>query len=122
MARKKVLRIALDNTDALKDTDPRNFSIFVDPDVDNVLIKELKRGSSTVALNSTDTIAHDLNYLPLYFVYAEVASNRYRIANSFDPVGSGWRAYVDTDNLYIANIYSSTYTGYQYYIFYDDMD
>lgn len=105
-------------SDALTDTDPSHYSLFSDSD--NVLIKEKARGSGSVDLNSTATIAHNLGYVPFFIVYAEISSGRYRISSAFDPVGSGWRAQADSTNLYIGNFYDATFKNYYYYIFYDN--
>jgi len=113
------VRASEEGVDALNSDDQREFSLYADED--NVLIKEKERGSGTVAYLSDATIPHDLNYIPFYMVYALVNTGRYRIANAFDPVGSGWRVYSDDTNLYIQNRYSASYEDYTYYIFYDDI-
>lgn len=113
------IRVSLPGYDALTDTNPDHFSLYADEDW--ILIKEEARGNGTVALHGLATIAHNLGYIPLYLVYCEIATNEYRIANCFDPLGSGWRVYADTTNLYISNEFSATYTDYRYYIFYDEV-
>jgi len=104
--------------DALTDKDPSHFSLFSDSD--NVLIKEFARGNGNIGLNLTATIAHNLGYVPLFIVYAQIADGRYRISSAFDPLGSGWRAQADSTNLYIRNSYSADFPNYYYYIFYDN--
>lgn len=120
--KKATLRISTEGNDVKDNKDPYKFSLYADDD--HVLIKEAARGSGTVAYHESATIAHNLGYIPFYAVYCQTAANTYAIANSFDPVGSGWRVYADTTNLYIVNNFDvggDGYTGYQYFIFYDNM-
>jgi len=116
----QTVRVALSGYNALTETDISKYSLYADSD--NVLIKEFARGAGSISFGNTATISHNLSYIPLFLVYTEVASGRYRIANSFDPLGAGWRAYTDTNDLFIENAYSSSFTDYKYFIFYDDMD
>ena len=115
-----VARVTLAGYDALTETDKTKYSLRSDED--NILIKEKARASGTVSAGSTATIAHGLGYIPFYMVYTEVSNGRYRIQNAFNPLGGGWRTYVDSTNLYIQNGIFSTTTGYKYFIFYDNMD
>lgn len=114
-----ILRVALPGYDASTDTDPDHFALYSDEDW--ILIKELARGAGTVGYTSTATIPHNLGYVPLFFVYCEVGNNLYKISNSFDPIGGGWKTYADNTNLYIVNNFSADYTAYRYYIFYDNV-
>jgi hypothetical protein len=118
-------KVALSGIDALTDTNPNNFSLYVDTNdgVDYTLIKEKARGTGTNGYFATASeITHDLGYLPFYLSYVEVASGRYALSNSFNPVGLGWASYVSTSKLYIRNRFSESYTHYRYYIFYDNMN
>jgi len=112
-----VLRVALPGYDALTDTDPKHFSLRSDED--NVLIKEQTRGSVTVADGDTETIPHNLGYIPFYLVYGLIGSGRYRIVNSYN-LYSDWRAYANETNLYIENQQSATYTTTKYFICLDN--
>lgn len=114
------VRITQYGYEALTETDLSKYVLYADSD--NILIKEQSRGSGTVALNNIATIAHNLGYIPFYKVWCEVASGKYRVANAYDPVGSGWRAYADTTNLYVYNLYSSSFTSYKYFIFHDNLN
>ena len=115
----QTIRVSLPGYNAFTDSNPDHYALYADSDW--ILIKEYARGSGTIASGSTAEITHSLGYIPHYMVYCEVASGRYRIANTFDPVGGGWKAYTDTTKLYIRNSYYSTYTHYRYYIFYDNL-
>lgn len=112
-------RVSKPGYNALTDTDPNNFAIYAD--ADDVLIKELARGSGTLALGSSVTINHNLGYIPTFFVWGQTAAGQYRLVNAQSPVGGGWKSYVTTTTLVITNSFSSSFTGYRYYIFYDDM-
>jgi hypothetical protein len=114
------MRVSKPGYNALNDANIYNYSIYADGD--NVLIKEYSRGYGTITLNDSTTINHNLGYIPLYFCYCEISTDRYRIANSFDPLGGGWRSYTTSSDFVIENFYSDTYTGYRYYLFYDKMD
>jgi len=113
------IRVSLPTYNALTDTNPDHYALYSDSDW--VLIKEKARGSGTSEYGVGTTIAHDLGYIPFFLVYCEVDTNEYRIANSFDPIGSGWRVSADVDNLYIYNLHSETYEKYRYYIFHDEI-
>lgn len=113
------MRVSLPGYDALTDGTIDHYSLYADSD--NVLIKEERRGTVALAYNSIGTISHNLGYLPFYLVYSEVSPGRYRINNSFDPVGGGWRAYTGTANLVIENRYGTAGTASRYYIFYDNV-
>lgn len=115
----KTMRVSLAGYNALTETDITKYSIYADSD--NILIKEQSRGSGTIAYNNDATINHALGYIPFFLVYCQVNTGRYRIANAFDPIGSGWQVYTTSSDLVIGNRYSSTYTGYKYYIFHDEM-
>ena len=54
----QVFKVALPDYNAETDTDPNHFFLFVDQEVDYVLIKEKLRGSVTVADSGTENIAH----------------------------------------------------------------
>lgn len=107
-----VIRVALDGINALTDSDSSHYSLFSDSD--NVLIKEFARGSG----NGDATISHNLGYIPLFLVYTEVSSGRFRIVNAQSPLGGGTQVYATTTTLVITN---NTGIDYQYYIFYDNM-
>lgn len=112
-------RVSLPGYNALTETNLDRFALYAD--ADNILIKEKARGSGTISLTSSQTITHNLGYVPAFFVLAEVASGTYRMVNAQNPIGGGWSAYSTTTDLVITNNYSATYTGYRYYIFYDRM-
>lgn len=113
------MRISRPGFDALTDSTIDHYSIF--SDTDNILIKEKARGTIDVSYNGEGTISHGLGYTPFYLIYSPISSTRYRINNSFDALGGGWRAYSDNDNVYIKNFYGTANTVSKYYIFYDNV-
>lgn len=111
-------KIANSGINALTDTNPKNFSVYVDGSVDHVLIKEFTRNTVAVAPGTT-TIAHNLGYLPSAMVVAEVSSGVFQ--DVFGDNGfSALRAYVDTTNLYLRNGGGSN-VNFTYYIFHDQL-
>lgn len=112
------IRVSLPGIDALTNGTIDQYALYAD--TDNILIKEQSRGGTVLPFNSIATINHDLSYIPMFFVYAEISTGRYRISNNFDPVGGGWRSYAGTSNLYIENRFGGT-LGATYYTFYDNV-
>ena len=111
-------RISLPGIDALGTNDPRDFALFADSD--NILIKEKARGSSSINNGYNATIAHNLGYVPLCYVWAQSpTSGRYRVVHGFS-VNAAWFFYVDSTNLIIGNRSGATRTA-KYFIFYDDI-
>jgi hypothetical protein len=115
------MRVSLPGYDATTDGTIDHYSIYADSD--NILIKEKSRGSLGLDFNEVGTVSHNLGYIPFYLAFSPIStSGRYRISNSFDPVGGGWRAYCDTASFYIENRYgTSAGTISKYYIFYDNV-
>jgi hypothetical protein len=115
------MRVSLPGYDALTDGTIDHYSLYAD--TDNILIKEKARGTVGLDWDRDGTITHSLGYTPFYLVYSPITtSGRYRISNSFDPIGGGWRAYVDTASLYIYNGYGTSAGSIsKYYIFYDNV-
>lgn len=113
----QVIRISLLTYDALRDSDPRHFSLISDED--NILIKEQSRGSASVADGVVQEISHNLGYFPHFYAYGEISSGKYEIINGHNLFGS-WRCHVDNNKLYIRNTSGSTGI-IRYFIFYDDV-
>ena len=113
------MRVSLPTYDALTDGTVDHYSVYAD--TDNVLIKEKSRGTIVTADGAVGTINHNLGYVPFYLVYSQISPTRYRINNAYDIVGSGWRAYSGTANLFIDNMFGTAGTVSRYYIFYDNV-
>ena len=112
------MRVSLAGFNALTETAIDNYSIYADSD--NILIKELQRGTIGVNNGASGTFTHGLGYVPFYLTYATTGAGTYEIISAFDPVGAGWRSQVGTNNLIITNG-SGTNGTVQYYVFYDDL-
>jgi hypothetical protein len=112
------IRVSTPGNDALTDTNRDHYALYADED--NILIKEERRGTINNDFNEIATISHNLDYIPMFLVYSETTTGRYRINNAFDVVGGGWRAYAGTADLTIENRYDDNKTS-RYYIFYDNV-
>lgn len=107
----------------LTDTNLDHFSLYTDQD--NILIKEKERNTITFS-SGTQTIAHNLGYIPDFKVYVNDQASafvRYGwksvAAQNSAFVVNNFYAYADTTNLYITNN-SGLSTTFIYYIFYDN--
>lgn len=113
----QVVKIALPGYNALTDTDPDHFALYVDQLVDYVLIKEKTR--DTISVTTSETIAHNLGYVPMCLVFAEVSSGVWRRLYSQD-IGSFTPHYtIDSTNLTLLN--SGGAKQFSYHIFYDNI-
>lgn len=115
----QTMRVSLPGFNALTDGTIDHYALYADND--NVLIKEERRGTMTVSNGNTGTVSHNLGYIPFYLVYAQTGAGTYRIANAFNPIGGGWKAYTGTANLLIRNSFGTAGTAVQYYVFYDSL-
>lgn len=112
------IKIALPGINALTDTNPNHFALYVDSDeLDYILIKELTRDTESVTTHTT--IAHDLGYVPLVFVFAQVTSGVWRRLFSRDITGFGAYYTIDDSNLELYN--SGGTRQFAYYIFLDNV-
>lgn len=120
MAENPVIKIGKDGVNALTNTDPNDFALYVDQNSDYVLIKEKTRSSVTVNNNTYDqVVAHGLNYVPLCFVFIEISSGVYRRVDGNDGLDSYYFT-IDNSNIYFTNTTGSQKT-FKYYIFYDEI-
>lgn len=112
------IKIALPGYNALTDTNPNHFSLYVDQQVDYVLIKEKEK--DTVSVSSTTNIAHGLGYVPFCLVFAEISSGVWRklFSRPIDSVGLWFE--VDSSNLILRNT-SGGAKNFAYHIFYDNI-
>lgn len=121
----KVFKVSLPNPDggfynALTDTNPDHFSIYVDGDTDHILIKE--KVSDVVAVNSVNfKIPHGLGYVPLCYVYAEVSTGVWR--QLFSRALDGTSLWYTINDTYLT-LNNDTGVGkkFLYRIFYDNID
>ena len=117
----QVAKIALPGNNALTETDPDKFALYVDQLVDYVLIKE--KASATVNVpNGTTLISHGLDYVPFCLVWAEITSGTWRKLFSTPIFSGGTDAWfeVDSTNLELHNSTASA-MNFSYHIFYDNI-
>jgi len=108
------IKIALPGYNALTDVNPNHFALYVDQLVDYILIKEKLK--ATVSVTSSQTIPHNLGYVPFCLVFAQTSAGVWRklFSRSIDGLGG----YFEVDNTNLA-IYG---TGlFSYHIFYDNI-
>lgn len=113
------LKIALPGYNALTDTDPSHFSLFVDGTEDHVIIKEKTRNTESVNGSSSENVAHGLSYPPLAMVYAEVSAGEFQWANGIT-IYSSYQTAVTATNLVLSNSDVSART-FTYIIFHDEL-
>lgn len=116
----QIFKIALSGYNALTDTDPNHFSLYVDQLVDYILIKEKTYATISINAGQTATIAHNLGYVPFCLCFSEETEGVWRklFCNAVDGVGDYFE--VDDTNLYIYNTSAGT-KNYSYHIFYDEI-
>lgn len=120
----KVIRVSLPNPEggyynALTDSDPDHYSLFVDGAIDHILIKEKERGIQSV--DSIDTqIEHGLDYVPLCYVYVEVSSGTWRQIFS-RPIDTAGYWYTVNNTYLVLNNDTGVAKNFAYYIFYDNI-
>lgn len=113
-----VFKIALPGYNAVTDTDPNHFSLFVDGAVDHVLIKEKSYGTTSV--NGTVNVAHNLSYVPFCLVFVGLPAGQWRKLYSFPLDSSGYWFEINTTNLVLKNTTGTSRT-FAYHIFYDNL-
>lgn len=108
------IRVALPGYNVETDTNPDHFALYSDQDW--ILIKEFNRGSISVSSGGTETITHNLGYIPFFAVYAEDGSFG-KYINGYN-IYSDQKCYATTSTLVLINNGVSSIT-FKYYIFYD---
>jgi len=115
------IKVALPGINALTDTDPANFSLYIDGTTDHILIKEKARGTESVEDAAADSIAHSLGYFPLAMAHVEISSGEFQwVYNAFGGSFNPFYAYVTTTNLVLGNSDTSARV-FTYLIFYDQL-
>lgn len=113
----KGIKVALPGYDALTDTNPDHFALYVDGTTDHILIKEKTRNSQSV--NATNVqIAHGLSGVPLVYVYVEVSAGLWRQIFSRALDTTGYWYTINGTNLVLNNDTGVAKT-FAWYIFYD---
>lgn len=113
------LRVSLPTYNALTDTNPDHYALYADSDW--ILIKEKARGSCSISNGNTETISHDLGYIPYTIVFYNISSGVWKKIQARDDwEGLGGSFTLTTTQLLITNNTGSTKT-FKYYIFYDNI-
>jgi hypothetical protein len=119
--------MALPGYNALTDTDPDHFSVYIgdnDPN-DYMLLKEMFRRDMTIGVNNgspPEIIRHGLGYVPFHLVYVlDPSTSRWKLVPHFQAPSTvpDFSALCDTENLYISNYTSST--KFKIFIYYDNV-
>lgn len=111
------IKIAYSGVNALTNTNPSNFSLYIDGTDDHILVKEFSRGTQSVNSGATSTTAHNLGYPPLFSSFVEILGGEYQWNYGYSPY-SDYRVYVDTTNYYLVNGGGSSKT-FSTFLFYD---
>ncbi len=116
------IKVSLPEYEADTDTNINHYALWCtsDDSVDNVLIKEKLRGSTSVSASSSTNIAHGLGYVPFCIVFVEVTSGVYIKSGGRPFDSNGFYFTVNSTNLVLHNSSASSKT-FKYYIFYDRM-
>jgi len=113
----QIIKVALPGYNASTDTDPNHFALYVDQSVDYILIKE--KVTAQVSVTNSQTIAHNLGYVPFCLVFVETSSGVWRkvFSRSID----SYAAYFTVDDTNL-NLYCPSATkNFIYHIFYDNI-
>lgn len=116
-----VVRVALTGYNALTDTNPAHFSLYVGGTTNQTLIKEQSRGTTSVSSSSEGTVTHGIGYYPHAMVATEVDTGEYEwIYNSFGGAFNPYYVYVTTEEIVFGNSDSVT-KPFTYVVFYDNL-
>lgn len=108
------IRVALPGYNAQTDTNPDHFALRSDEDW--VLIKEFSRGSISVSSGGSQTVYHNLGYVPTVLAYA-VDAFGYGNWVYGETMYAQYKMEVYTDKVVFKN--AGTNATFKYYIFYD---
>ena len=114
----KGIKIAHSGVNALSNTDPKNFSLFVDGTEDHILVKEKARGTVSVGAFSTHEIEHGLSYIPHFMAMVQIGSD-YQWVYGLTAF-SDYHVRADDDKIYLRNS-SATNRFFTYIIYYDNI-
>lgn len=116
---KNTFRIATPGVNAFTNSDPNKYALHVDPDrPENILIKELKRGTITLASTAQKEIAHGLGYVPLFYVFVNITGDEWAFVGIGNPISTQYYAIADKYNLTILNNDSNSHE-FKFFIFHD---
>ena len=118
----KVIKVVISGSgyNAFTDTNPDHFALYVNQEVDYVLIKEKLTNTISVPPNDNEVVAHGLGYVPFCLVFVEYESGKWRKLFSRPLDGTGYYFEVTDTNLTMYND-SGTAKNFSYHIFYDEI-
>lgn len=114
------MKVALPGYNAYSDKDPNHFALYVDQQVDYILIKEKLVGTQSVGGSSHVNIAHNLGYVPFALVFVEITSGVWRKLFSKAIDGNFCYFTVNSTNLVLQNDTGSS-KNFAYHIFLDNI-
>ena len=106
------MRVSLPGYNALTDGTIDHYSLYADSD--NILIKELTRGTQS----NSGTITHSLGYIPVVFGWVNNGGTMQFLSGNDAGAAFSQTIDVDTQNIRLNNNSGGTYT-FNYFIFYD---
>ena len=115
----QAVKITLPHNDVF-DPDLIDIDFSIQSDQNHILIKEFVRGSISVSDGGSETVTHNLGYIPHFLTYTPLTNGRYRLTTEYN-VYAPWSVYADSTNIYITNDSGADAIA-KYYIFYDNID
>lgn len=113
------IKIALPGYNALTDTDPSHFSLFVDGSDDHVLVKEFSFFAGSIPSGGSSSGNHSLGYPPLTLGFVSVSAGEYQYTYGFSPF-SDYRVYTTTSSVIYENNGGSSIDVF-FVVFYDQI-
>lgn len=114
------IKIANPGIDVLTDTNPDNFSLYIDGLSDNVVVKFKDDQFVDVAAFATKVINHGLNYVPFCIAFKLETGPTWKRLCGHPIDGTGCWFSVDKQNITITNNTGSP-VSFKYIILYDDL-
>lgn len=114
-----VIKIAHAGINALTNTDPSKFSLYVDGTINHILVKEFSRGSQIVLSGNALEVIHNLGYPPMAIVNFQIASLDWQVAYGFG-LYNPWSVWATTTKLRMINGDVAARTV-AYVLFYDQL-
>ena len=113
------IKVANSGINALTDTNPKNFSLYVDGSLEHILVKEQSRGTGNATSGATREITHSLGSVPQAMVHVEVSSGEFQQVYGNQGF-SDFSVWATTSKLFMKNLDAST-RAFTHIIFYDQL-
>lgn len=116
-----VVKVALPGVNALTDTNPAHFSVYIDGTTDHILVKEKERATVEVSDFTTEEISHGLDYPPFNAQMVEVAAGEFQwVYNTPGASFNPFHSYVTDESLFLRNS-DSVARDFTYLLFHDQL-